>query len=644
MVSRDAPSDHVDFPKCPYCNQPFRDDGSSAKRGRNRSTNSTATANFASPEYFRTLQRISPASVEPSRTPSPHKRIQSGLTAPPGIRSPPDTAFVANRSSFSARHGISTAAFSQGYFENFFVEEKELGRGSKGVVLLVKHVLDGVSLGHFALKRIPVGNDHGWLEKVLIEVQLLQHLSHQNLVSYRHVWLEEMQITAFGPPVPCAFILQQFCNTGDLHEYILGGCTDTITKEQLKQKMRRRSKGAPEPPSDLLGPRRLQFDEIYGFFKDIASGLDHLHTHNYIHRDLKPNNCLLHRNGNELRVLVSDFGEVQSENQIRQSTGSTGTISYCSPEVLRVDPETGSLGNFTAKSDIFSLGMILHFLCFAKLPYQNADGVNEEQEDVDLLREEIISWVGLGELKSARTDLPDKVYIFLRRLLSLNPSNRPTAGEILQSIKTGPGLEESDRTSNQVIENLDGNSRISRIDTPPPTIATRRNSTVLARTTRQQPPSQLRFSSNQHSEDSTTPTPTEEPPHSATSLVLRSRHASPVHSSPFLPPPPVSWRQRIFWFDRFFSPQTLLTTKLALLLIKVVSVYLVCLPAAAIPKVGLSLLSIATVDLLILDLGFSFSFWLFIVHVLILEVLRERGELCLSDSIRTGNKWELKAG
>ena len=39
----------------------------------------------------------------------------------------------------------------------FFVTEKELGRGGKGVVLLVRHVLDGVSLGHFACKRVPVG-------------------------------------------------------------------------------------------------------------------------------------------------------------------------------------------------------------------------------------------------------------------------------------------------------------------------------------------------------------------------------------------------------------------------------------------------------------------------------------------------------
>lgn len=54
-------------------------------------------------------------------------------------------------------HGISSAAFSPGYFQRFFVAERELGRGGKGVVLLVKHVLDGVPLGHFACKRVPVG-------------------------------------------------------------------------------------------------------------------------------------------------------------------------------------------------------------------------------------------------------------------------------------------------------------------------------------------------------------------------------------------------------------------------------------------------------------------------------------------------------
>jgi serine/threonine protein kinase len=87
---------------------------------------------------------------------------------------------------------------------------------------------------------------------VLIEVQLLQRLSHPNLVSYRHVWLEDVKLNRFSPSVPCAFILQEYCNSGDLLHYIIGA--DPIvasTKEQLKEQMRRKSKGQSDMPRDL---------------------------------------------------------------------------------------------------------------------------------------------------------------------------------------------------------------------------------------------------------------------------------------------------------------------------------------------------------------------------------------------------------
>ena len=45
------------------------------------------------------------------------------------------------------RNRIRRDAFSPGYFNTFFVEEKELGRGGKGVVLLVRHEIDGCHLG-----------------------------------------------------------------------------------------------------------------------------------------------------------------------------------------------------------------------------------------------------------------------------------------------------------------------------------------------------------------------------------------------------------------------------------------------------------------------------------------------------------------
>jgi serine/threonine protein kinase len=426
------------------------------------------------PSYFHMLQHSAAPSRNTSPPPSPRKRLAQPVrhVSTSSLDAPAGTEFIGSEPSEPTRaSGISSSAFSQGYFKTFFVEERELGRGGKGVVLLVQHMLDGVPLGHFACKRVPVGDDHTWLEKVLVEVQLLQNLSHQNLVSYRHVWLEDYQITTFGPSVPCAFILQQYCNAGDLHHFVLDPARISVTTEQLKERMRRRSKGQVERPTELHEPRRMNFEQIFTFFKDITSGLHHLHSHGYIHRDLKPSNCLLHNTGRELRVLVSDFGEVQVENVARKSTGATGTISYCAPEVLQRRTPGGTFGNFTTKSDVFSLGMIVYFMCFGKLPYSTAD-VDEEKEDLEQLRAEISSWPGFDDENRVRDDLPDRLYKFLKRLLALNPNDRPSTEDILHGIRAGSGLDDLDATFHptpNILDELHNRHRISPVESPSPT-------------------------------------------------------------------------------------------------------------------------------------------------------------------------------
>ncbi|KAI4867695.1 kinase-like protein [Hypoxylon rubiginosum] len=365
--------------------------------------------------------------------PSPIRRLTQPTLPGGGLRpqNVDNAEFISSSPAPQEGARIRKDAFSPNYFGRFFVEERELGRGGKGVVLLVRHEIDGCALGHFACKRVPVGDDHAWLEKVLIEVELLAKLSHPNLVSYRHVWLEDVKLNRFGPSVACAFILQQYCNGGDLLRYVVGDQPQQVTKEQLKAQMRRRSKGTGERPQDIFASqRRLSFEEIYSLFKDVTSGLAYLHGANYIHRDLKPSNCLLHRENGKLTCLISDFGEVQPGNAVRNSTGTTGTISYCAPEVLKRDAG-GRLGNFTTKSDVFSLGMILYFLCFGRLPYVNANSVQEELEDIDLLRAEIADWKGFLDERRVRPDLPSQLYQLLKKMLALSPSERPSATEVL---------------------------------------------------------------------------------------------------------------------------------------------------------------------------------------------------------------------
>ncbi|KAI5372027.1 hypothetical protein J4E82_009251 [Alternaria postmessia] len=459
---------------CPYCHRPYREPSPHSEHDSDEPEHAVpgipAENGFVNPAYFQMLRRSQPGSTEPSRPSSPHKQLTPAPMRMNSFQAPEGTEFVGSTPVQPARsQGISARAFSPNYFKDFFVEERELGRGGKGVVLLVQHVLDGVHLGKFACKRVPVGDDHEWLEKVLIEVQLLQTLSHQNLVSYRHVWLEDYQISSFGPSVPCAFILQQYCNGGDLHSYILDSAKTSITKEQMKERLRRRSKGRLEDPEDVHGPRRMHFEEIISFFKDITSGLSHLHANGYIHRDLKPSNCLLHRTGRKVKVLVSDFGEVQSASGTRNSTGATGTISYCAPEVLRQERPGGAFGNFTTKSDIFSLGMIVYFMCFARLPYRNADGVDEDNEDLDQLRAEISTWAGIDDEQRVRSDLPEKLYRSLKRLLAINPDERPGAEEILHVLKSPLVFDEYNASTYPAPSGLDEFSpRISRADTPSP--------------------------------------------------------------------------------------------------------------------------------------------------------------------------------
>ncbi|KFY51038.1 hypothetical protein V496_08999 [Pseudogymnoascus sp. VKM F-4515 (FW-2607)] len=635
--------------ECPYCHQSIR--STSPDDGHPLSNAPSHGQSFVNPEYFRMLRLASEPGSEDEREPpsSPIRRLtqpvpRSGPYRAPsagghradteGIEESDDAEFVTSTpAGQSGREslGIKKDAFSPNYFQKFFTVESELGRGGKGVVLLVRHELDGVFLGHFACKRVPVGDDHEWLEKVLIEVQLLQQLSHPNLVSYRHVWLEDFKLNRFGPSVPCAFILQQYCNSGDLLHYVIGkGATATSSNEELKAQMRRRSKGQLDRPQGLKSPqKKLAFDEIYSFFKDITSGLAHLHASNYIHRDLKPSNCLLHRGENELRCLISDFGEVQAENVYRKSTGATGTISYCAPEVLRRDT-SGRYGNFTAKSDIFSLGMILYFMCFGRLPYLSAENIQEEFEDLDQLRAEISSWQGFRDERQERPDLPDQLYTFLKRLLSINPADRPSATDILQAISSGSGLEGAPSLT-RAKNNLNVGKRIQPVDSPVPGAKSSDGT---------------RSVSAAYIEDEDG-----ERVHALRKTLSNHLDSQPEVTTPLLMPPPSG---RVGRFNQHLalashsatswirSNGRLLTyaAKFVIFLFKAYTLTKPCLPWASNPLVSAPLLMLAAVDLVLVGrLEGRMTTLLLLAHVVAMSVASRYGSLCASGR----DMWEWEA-
>ncbi len=65
-----------------------------------------------------------------------------------------------------ATPALSDVLFNNGYYQRFFREVRKLGSGSFGGVYLAHHALDGIELGTYALKRIPVGDSRPWLKKV----------------------------------------------------------------------------------------------------------------------------------------------------------------------------------------------------------------------------------------------------------------------------------------------------------------------------------------------------------------------------------------------------------------------------------------------------------------------------------------------
>jgi serine/threonine protein kinase len=105
-------------------------------------------------------------------------------------------------------------------------------------------------------------------------------------------------------------------------------------------------------------------------------------------------------------------------------------LEYCAPELVK--PVQGRLAPFCKKTDIFSLGMILYYLCFAKLPYSKSVW-DEERQDIDCLTQEVQSFNGFDyeSVRNLRQDLTPEIYSLLSRMLSVNPAERPSAGEVL---------------------------------------------------------------------------------------------------------------------------------------------------------------------------------------------------------------------
>ncbi len=129
-------------------------------------------------------------------------------------------------------------------------------------------------------------------------------------------------------------------------DYIVMELIDGITLKQYMQK-----KGAP-----------LNWREALHFITQIMRGLSHAHSRGIIHRDIKPHNIMILRDGS---VKVADFGiaRLTSAAQNTLTQEALGSVHYISPEQAR-----GS--HIDARSDIYSAGVVLYEMITGRLPYE----------------------------------------------------------------------------------------------------------------------------------------------------------------------------------------------------------------------------------------------------------------------------------
>ncbi|HJZ75199.1 MAG TPA: tetratricopeptide repeat protein [Vicinamibacterales bacterium] len=110
---------------------------------------------------------------------------------------------------------------------------------------------------------------------------------------------------------------------------------------------------------------RLTFDEALPIALQVARALEHAHECGIVHRDVKPSNIVVLPNG---AAKVLDFGIAQiHERSIIDPQKVIGTISYMSPE-------QASAGPVDCRSDIWSLGIVIHEMLASARPFHGDDG------------------------------------------------------------------------------------------------------------------------------------------------------------------------------------------------------------------------------------------------------------------------------
>ena len=158
-------------------------------------------------------------------------------------------------------------------------------------------------------------------------------------------------------------------------------------------------------------------DQSFAWTLQIASGMQHLHTNNVVHRDLKSGNILLSFG---MVAKVCDFGTARTMAKTAMTT-QKGTYRWMAPEIVE-----GIEANINKMCDVFSFGMVMYEIFACKIPYDDIP--------TDPL-------VGMAVLQGKRPPVPPTLPPFLHPLLKAcwkkEPNQRPSFDNIVMAMHTG---------------------------------------------------------------------------------------------------------------------------------------------------------------------------------------------------------------
>lgn len=116
-----------------------------------------------------------------------------------------------------------------------------------------------------------------------------------------------------------------------------------------------------------LKGRSLSEAEVLRMVGEMLEGLCFIHSQGYMHRDMKPDNIFL---GEGRTVKIGDYGMSKKSEVSMDHTSQVGTPLYSSPEILQ------GRGKYTAKTDIFSTGLIVYYMLFGFAMFREAVNID----------------------------------------------------------------------------------------------------------------------------------------------------------------------------------------------------------------------------------------------------------------------------